>query len=333
MPRIKRMSRRVVLASGAAWTALYGARGQVEAQTPSAEVDAAWSFTDDRDIIVTTPEAPSRVVAQISAAAALWDYGVRPIAVYGPRHLADGAPDPRIGNVDLEEVESAGELWEEFDLERVLALDADLIVAPMWESPRLWYISEDGQAALEEKLPTIGILTAKTSARSAIERFAELAATLGADMESGDNATAREDFESVEAELIAAIADNPDLRVMMAAGTEDGCYVAHPDFMTDLWYFRDLGMNIVANGANDFWEDLSWEDVHKYPADLILIDERSGTLGPDGMAEIATWASVPAVKAGQVVTWNAEPTLGYASYAESLRHMAELVRTAKANLA
>lgn len=318
-----------MVAGGLALAAQTSRPSWAGAQTPA----AAWSFTDDREIAVTLPAQPGRIVAQISAASALWDYGVRPISVFGPQVLADGSPDPRVGNVDLGAVESVGQLWGEFDLERVLALDADLVVTPMWNSPSLWYISDEGQAALAEKIPSLAIQTAKTSMRDAIERFAALAEALGADMRSPENAAAKAEFDAAVADLEQAIAAKPELRLMMVGGDADAFYVAHPDFMADLWYFRDLGMNVVANGVDDFWETLSWEEVLKYPADLILIDERSGTFGPAEFARIATWAAVPAVAAGQVDAWNAEPIYSYLGYAGELRRLAELVRAAETGLA
>jgi iron complex transport system substrate-binding protein len=325
------MGRRAVLTAGL--TAFLAGRPALAfAQTPSATPAGAWSFTDDRQITVALPEQPSRIVAQIGAASALWDYGVRPIAVFGPQYRGNGEIDPRVGNIDLDAVESVGQLWDELDLERVLALDADLVVTPMWNTSELWYVSAESQAALESKVPTVAIQTAQVSAFDAVSRFAELAAALGADMESPTNVEAKREFDGAVADLEAALAEKPDLRVAFVAGDSDAYYVAHPDFMSDLWFFRDLGMDVVTNGVNDYWETLSWEEVLKYPADLILIDAREGSFGPDDFSGIATWASVPAARAGQVATWDLEPIYSYAGYAPELRRLTDLVRGARADV-
>jgi iron complex transport system substrate-binding protein len=325
------VTRRAVVTSGL--TVALIRRQAAFAQSPEATPGAAWSFTDDRDITVNLPMRPKRIVAQISAAAVLWDYGVRPIAIFGPQYLGDGAADPRTGNVDLGAVESVGQLWGELDIERVLALEADLLVTPMWEPPELWYVSPEAQAALEDKIPSLAIQTAKVSLFDAITRFAELAEALGADMHSPQNAAAKTEFDAAVADLEAAIAGNPGLQVIFVAGDDESFYVAHPDFMTDLFFLRDLGMDIVRNDVDDFWETLSWEEVRKYPADLFLIDTREGSYTLDDFANVATWTSVPAVAAGQVETWHAEPIYSYAGYAPELRRLARIVREARADVA
>jgi iron complex transport system substrate-binding protein len=318
--------------AGFALGALAGWPALASAQTPQASPTSSWTFTDDRGITVTLPKRPDRVIAQIGAAAALWDYGVRLIAVFGPQYSEDGSLDSRVGDVDLAAVESVGQLWGEFDLERALVLDADLIVTPMWVPPSLWFVSEETQAAMEGKIPSIAIQTAQVSAFEAIARYAALAEALGADMESPENVAAKAEFDAAVADLRDAIAAKPGLHVMLAAGDAESFYVGHPDFMAQFWSFRDLGLDIVQNDVDDFWETLSWEEVHKYPADLILIDVRDGTYGLDDFAGVATWKSVPAAQADQVVAWNLEPVLSYASFAKELRLLSDLVRNARADL-
>lgn len=329
----RQFTRRAVITIGVIFAAQPSRASLALAQTPQATPTSSWTFTDDRGIAVSLPERPDRVIAQISAAAALWDYGIRPIAVFGPQNLEDGSRDSRIGGVDLAAVESVGQLWGEFDLERALALDADLVVTPMWDPPSLWYVSDETQAAMEGRIPSIAIQTAQVSAFETIARYAALAEALGADMDAAPNRAAKSEFDAAVADLRDAIAAKPGLRVMLAAGDADAFYVGHPDFMAEFWAFRDLGMDVVANEANDFWETLSWEEVHKYPADLILIDVRDGTYGLDDFAGVATWASVPAARADQVAAWNLEPIYSYAGYAPELRRLARIVREARGDAA
>ena len=107
----------LALATGAGYRA-----AQAQATPASVAVDGAWSFTDDRGVTVSLPALPQRIVAQVTAAASLWDYGVRPVGIFGPQRRADGTPDPLAGNIDLDAVTSLGEAWGEFDLERLIAL-------------------------------------------------------------------------------------------------------------------------------------------------------------------------------------------------------------------
>lgn len=79
------LTRRRLLAGGLALGLLavlpgYGG----DASQPSGAASGLWEFTDDRGVTVSLPKRPVRVVAQTTSAAALWDYGVRPIAIFGP---------------------------------------------------------------------------------------------------------------------------------------------------------------------------------------------------------------------------------------------------------
>jgi iron complex transport system substrate-binding protein len=108
------------------------------------------------------------------------------------------------------------------------------------------------------------------------------------------------DYASALEDLTEAIADNPELMVLFVAGDGTAFYVAQPDDMADLILLRDLGLNILSGGETDYWETLSWEDVQKFAADLILVDTREGSYSLDDFAAVPTWGCVPAVQAGQV---------------------------------
>lgn len=305
----------------------------VRAQTPEASPVAGWVFTDDRGMTVALPTQPERIVAEINAASALWDYGVRPVGVFGPQHRADGAVDPRAGQVDLASVTDLGEVWGEVDIEGLLALGTDLVVGPTWDPPEIFYLTLDGEAALGNRVPVLGIQTARVSLDKSIQRFAELAGALGADLNSEENTAARVEYASALEDLEKAIAGNPDLAVLFVAGDETSFYVAQPDDMADLILLRDLGLNILSGGETDYWETLSWEDVRKFPADLILVDTREGSYTLEDFAKVPTWGRVPAAVAGQVDVWHAEPIYSYAGYAPEMRRLADLIRNARSDVA
>jgi iron complex transport system substrate-binding protein len=314
-------------------SALVLGRAAARAQTPTASPVAGWHFTDDRGTTVELPDQPERVVAEINAASALWDYGVRPAGVFGPQHRADGEVDARVGNVDLASVTNLGEVWGEVDIEGLLALDADLVVGPTWDPPEIFYLTLDGEAALGDRVPVLGIQTARVSLDKSIQRFAELAGALGADLDSDENTAARVEYASAMEDLESAIAENPDLAVLFVAGDDTAFYVAQPDDMADLILLQELGLNILSGGEADFWETLSWEDVQKFPADLILVDTREGSYSLDDFAAVPTWSSVPAIQAGQVDVWHAEPIYSFAGYAPELRRLAGLIRNAQSDVA
>jgi iron complex transport system substrate-binding protein len=307
--------------------------------TPDTGSDGAWTFTDDRGVTVNLSERPERIAAQVTAAAALWDYGVRPVAIFGPQRRADGSPDPLVGNVALDTVESLGEAWGEFGLEKLVAIQPDLLVSTWYgpyhgENTPLWYVPEDAVPVVEERVPSIGILTEDVSIAQTIDRFAELATALGAGMEAPEVVAAKDRYARAVADLKAAIAENPGLRVMAVNGTTEELYVAHPAAAADLFFFRELGLDVVVpeNDPEEYWDLLSWEQANKYPADLILNDVRSHALTPDQLMGIPTWRELPAVQAGQVASWFLEPTYSYAGYAPVLEELAGVIRSSRADV-
>lgn len=300
--------------------------------TPAASADGGWTFTDDRGITLDLPQRPERIVAQVTAAAALWDYGIRPIAVVGPQRLADGTPDPMAGAIDLDAVESLGEVWGEFDVELLASLAPDLFVSQSYGPAfPLWYIPDEAaEAAIEAIVPTVGVLVQDVPIVQPIARFAELAAALGADMDAPEVVADKERFDRAVEDLRAAIAEKPDLTVIALGGLPEELYIADPAVAADLVFFRELGMNVVApQNPDGFWESLSWEEANTYPADLILNDARVQSLSPEQLAEIPTWRELPAVKAGQVADWNLEPVYSYRGYAPVLEDLAAVIRSAR----
>lgn len=327
-----RASRRALLAAAPALALLAAPASRARQATPAA--GGAWSFTDDRGSTVTLPQPPERIVAQISAAAALWDNGVRSVAVFGPQRLPDGSPGPEAGRVDLDAVTSLGEVWDEFDVEAMAALEPDLLVAPIFVGDELWAVPAESVDIIEAIVPSIGIRSQQIPMDDLIVRFEELAAALGADLASEENAAARAEFDAAAADVRDAIAGNPGLRVMFASSTPELFYVGNPDLMADAMYFRDLGMEIVDPDAGEnFWKELSWEQAGQYPADLILLDARTGNPTPEDLAAIPTWSSLPAVEAGQVAPWYPEPTRSWRGFAPILRDIATAIREAAAGIA
>lgn len=297
--------------------------------------DGPWTFTDDRGTTISLPQRPERIVAQVSAAAALWDYGVRPIAVFGPQRGADGSQDPQSGNVDLDAVESLGEAWGEFDLEMLAALQPDLLVSQLYEPDGvLWYVPEEGEAVVDEIVPSVGVLVADMPIITPINRFAELAQALGADLDAPEAVEDKERFDSAVDDLTAAIAEKPDLTVLVTAGAADQLYIANPVVADDLIFFRELGLDIIMPdvGPDEFWETLSWEQANKYPADLILNDARTQSLTPEQLLEIPTWTEHAAVQADQVADWHAEPIYSYKGYAPVLEELVGVIREADAGV-
>src|SRR4051812_45504724 len=123
------LSRRGFLigAGGVAATVALAACGNNGAQ-PANAAGGPWSFTDDRGQQASRDQRPTRVVAYASSAAALWDYGVHAVGVFGPQKTADGRKEIQAGNIDLSAETSIGNAWDDFSLEKFAALKPDLVV-------------------------------------------------------------------------------------------------------------------------------------------------------------------------------------------------------------
>jgi len=310
------------------------ARATAPGATAATTAAGPWTWTDDRGKRISLPRPPQRVVAQAAAAAALWDFGVRPVAVFGPHKLKDGGRDPEVGEVDITKVESIGNVWGEFNVEKYASLQPDLLVAGMYVRDSLWYVPEESIAAVDQIAPSVGVRLSGKPLTQIIERYGELAAALGADPAATPVTEAKARFEAAGAALKTLAAGKPDLKIMVVTATPDNLYVAYVPDHPDLTYFKELGLTIVSpatptESEGGFWEVLSWENADKYDADVILVDARAQSMKVAEMAKKPTWAELPAVKAGQLYAWHAAERyshLGYAKVMEELKGNLEAAR-------
>jgi iron complex transport system substrate-binding protein len=103
--------------------------------------------------------------------------------------------------------------------------------------------------------------------------------------------------------------------------------------MVDLHYFRSLGLDLVAHSTDNFFELLSWEQVNRYPADLILVDARNPQLQPEQLAtNVPTWNALPAVQAGQVGAWYAAAPYSRRRLIPIMEELTELIRRCRADV-
>ncbi|SDM23201.1 ABC transporter substrate-binding protein [Allokutzneria albata] len=282
----------------------------------------AWEFTDDRGRKAGRPSRPQRVVAQITAAAALWDLGIRPVGVFGPQKRPDGSNEVMIGNVDLSTTQSVGITYGEFNVDKFLSLRPDLVVTVMY-GDELWYIPKEPTPTIESVAPIIGIRLNGRSARTNIESFVKLAADLGADTKAPAVTEAKTDFDRAAEGLSAAAKSG--LKVLVVSANKDKLYIATPTYHGDLKLFQELGVDVVVpNAGKDAFESLSWEQADRYPADVILVDSRAATSIPRAeLNAIPTWSRHPAVRAGQVFEWAAETPYSYNRFAPVLRSLTD----------
>jgi iron complex transport system substrate-binding protein len=318
------------LAAAAALTACGGSDDK-----PAAAASGPWEFTDDRNQKASRDQRPSRVVAYASSAAALWDYGVRPIGVFGPQKTADGAKEIQAGNIDLNAVTSIGNAWDDFSMEKFAALKPDLVVTGLTgtKPTDLWVLKDDLGPKVQAIAPIVALSEYKVTLPKVIERYEQLAVALGGDANSAVIKKGKDDFQKASDDLKAAIKSKPGLKVLVVSSDKDNLYVCKPEFFADLAYYRDLGLDIINGaGADDYFETLSWEQAGKYPADLILSDSRTFALSRQQLAAIPTWAQLPAVKANQLADWSTEPRFNPVLAAPVIQKLAEVVKGARTDI-
>jgi ABC-type Fe3+-hydroxamate transport system substrate-binding protein len=332
-------SRRRLLAVGGALALgpLFAACGNDDKPTTGSSAEAGtrggpWSFKDDRGRTARTDKKPETIVAFVSTAAALYDYGIECKGVFGPSEPVDGKPNPQVGDMDVSKLTSLGTAWGQFNVEKYAALQPDLLISNMFPPPNLWFVPEESKKKVEVLAPTVGISVARTSLLNPLKRTAELAESLGADLSAKKTTDAKARFDKAIATLRDTAKANGGLKVMAITGDKDNFYVAVPDSYCDLNYFKDLGVEFVEGKKSDewgFWEFLSWENANKYHADLIMIDNRSASMSLEQLNEKATWRQLPAVKAGQTTPWSMEERFSYAGWAPVVERLAAAVRKSR----
>lgn len=330
-----RISRRGLLSlgAGAGAAVLLSACGSQASNRPRAQ-RSGWSFTDDRHQTVTADSIPSRIVAFTGTAAALVDLGLQHkiVGVFGETTRADGTPDPQAGALDIGNVTILGNAWGEFDIEKYAALEPDLLVTHMYDPGALWYVPDESKDKIQQLAPTVAIGVARVPLTEPIERYAELAKSLGADLGAPAITEAKKRFDAAAENLRQAVQANSEIKVMAASGSPDLLYVSNPEVNTDLKYFSELGVRLVQPQKTDpggYYQSLSWENANAYAADLIMLDNRSTSLQPAQLAAKPTWTQLPAVRTGQITPWHAVPRFSAAGAAPLLEQLATAIRQAK----
>ncbi|MEU1280632.1 ABC transporter substrate-binding protein [Streptomyces sp. NPDC005805] len=291
-----------------------------------------WSFKDDRGQTAEQKSAPKNIVAFTGTAAALYDYGIEVKGVFGPTKTADGKPDVQAGDMDINKVEILGNVWGEFNVEKYAALSPELLITDMWQKDALWYVPDQSKDKILKLAPSVALWAAETTMPKALARRAELAESLGADLKDKKVTDAKARFEAAAERLRQAAKSKPDLKVLIGSGSQDLFYVSVPKMSADTLYFQELGVKFVEPkpNAQGFFEELSWENADKYEADIIILDNRTGTLQDADLKKAKpTWAKLPAVKAGQVFPRVTEPIYSYAKCAPLLEELAKAIENSK----
>ncbi|MET8246255.1 ABC transporter substrate-binding protein [Streptomyces sp. NPDC005202] len=295
-----------------------------------------WSFKDDRGQTAKADRVPVDIVAFVGVAAALYDYGIQAKGVFGPTKTKDGKADVQAGDMDVSKVTVLGNEWGQFNIEKYVSLAPDVLISTMFDNVgTLWYVPEESKKKiLAVGAPTVGISVYDRQVTEPLQRMLALAESLGADVTADKVKQAKKRFEDAAARLRAAAKAKPGIKVMAGSASQDLFYVSGTNLSIDLEYFKALGVNFVEPPeqarvkGGGWYESLSWENVDKYPADIIMMDNRSSVIQPADITE-GTWKKLPAVKAGQVIARNPEPILSYDKCAPLLEDLAAAIEKAK----
>ncbi|MDI6100073.1 ABC transporter substrate-binding protein [Actinoplanes sp. NEAU-A12] len=335
------LSRRGLLAAGGAAGAgaLLAACGGNKtdsgaAPAASATTSGPWSFTDDQPKPLTAPKTPTKVVAFTGTAAALVDLGLQNsiVGVFGETKKADGSAEEQAGSLDVNKVQIIGNKWGEFSVEKYAALAPELLITHMFDPGAYWYLPDGSKDQILKLAPTATITVGRVPMTKPIERYAELAKSLGADLNAPKVVEAKARFEKAAAELSAAAKASGGIRVLASSGAADIFYVSNPKVSSDLMYFKELGVDIIVpekTDGGDYYESLSWENANKYKADIIFLDSRPGTLQPADLASKPGWSALPAVAANQVFPWQAVPIYSWAGSAPLLEALTAAIKKSK----
>lgn len=316
--------------------ALAGSLGTLAAQsdaTPGASpVSGEWTFTDDKGVTVTLPEAPKRIVADINAAAPLWDFGVRPVAVFGWNANDSGDFGAAGGRVDPAQVEVVGDAATPIDIEKLVAVQPDLIITISWtpDDPNDYWSIDQGILEQVKQVAPIIALSANDRADITVERFGELASALGADVEASASATDKQRYDEASAALRELTASMSDVTSTFIWAGQDVLYVAVPEAWGDLLLFQELGLNIVTPEAPSmvFWDELGWEGAMMYPSDIVFNSWRS-ELSDDQLKEHPTMGAHPAIAAGQIGDWNQDFIMSYSGLADTIQAVIDTLEPAQ----
>lgn len=341
--RATHLTRRGILAAGGALGlgAVLAACGDEDPKSggsdakASAKASGPWSFKDDRGETVKLDKVPANIVAFVGVAAALHDYGIEVKGVFGPTLTKDDKADVQAGDMDVSKLTVFGNVWDQFNVEKYAAFQPDLLISTTFDTAgTLWYVPEASKDKIAKLAPSAAVSVYDRQLTAPLQRVWELAESLGADMKADAAVKAKQEFEAASERLRKAAKSRPEIKVLAGSASQEIFYVSGTNLSIDLEYFKALGVNFVeppekAKAAGGGWfENLSWENVDKYPADIIMMDDRSATIQPADITE-GTWKKLPAVKAGQVIARSPEPILSYAKCTPLLVDLAEAIEKAK----
>jgi len=308
-----RLTRRTLLAGLAAAPVLAACGSPSTGGSGSSSASAGatgFTYTDARGKVIDVTPVPTNVVAQSSAAAALWDAGIKVKGAYGELKTTDGKLDYQAGNLDLSQLTVIGSTYGEFSVEKLATVAPQLLIDMSFDDKTLWYVDAKVEAQVAALCPTLGVHMLGLDLLGVIGSFSDLAVKLGAD--PAISAGAKSSFDAASATLGEAIRAAGGATVAPLSFDQDNAYVGLATQSPDLAHLAQLGAKFVdaTSKPEDYFATISYENLPDYSGDIILLDARNTFTG---YQDSAVWKSLPAVKAGRVFEWKPSAPYSYLS--------------------
>jgi iron complex transport system substrate-binding protein len=293
-----------------------------------------WSYVSGDGKTYTADETPKRIIAHAYSAAALMEFGIKPVGVYADGPIKD---DVGLKGVDFTGVEILGETWGEIDVEKAATLRPDLIVGDWWPAEKAYSGMEGGVKERSKKIAELAQVVGPSQGDSIVELiqgYEKLAETLGGDTSAGG---AREDFDKAVERFEAATAANKGLTALAISPYDQDYAVAVPKYAPELLDFQRWGLDVMVPKKPDpefpYWQTLSFEEVDTYQADLLMFDDRNYPGNFKTLEKAPTADRIKAFKAGAYTTWPAYWLHRYSDYADELNRLAEVIEGADPGVA
>ena len=299
----------------------------------STDADAAWSYTDDTGTTIDLDRRPERIASFSDYAIGLMSYGLEPVALFG---RYDVATDPRLAGQDLSDTAIVGNSYGEIDLEALAESAPDIIVTGIYptdrdgtldlEGPYYGVADAEQQAQLEKIAPVVAIEVGGKG-MDVIDSVNRLSSALGVDDET--IADAKTEFDAAAADLTAA-ASETDLEVTAMYADADGVYVTKPLDEPETELYRSLGVRYTDLHPDGYyyWDIFSWENASQMMTGDVLLVNNEGFQDAD-LAKQPTFASHPALVAGQSHDGWSGAALDYRSQAAHMEELAGILRESR----
>jgi iron complex transport system substrate-binding protein len=305
-----------------------------DAGTP-ASPSAGWTYTDVFGTTVSLPTRPVRIAANLVTAAALWDLGIHPVAVFDSTASAYPNGDHIAwGTIDPAAVTNVGDAEGNIKPEALLTVDPDVVLTLTFDQANpqdVTGVPPELAGAIQQIAPVL-VVTDMDSTELQLQRLVELAASLGANLAAPAIVEARSAYEAKVAEFKQTATEKQDLSSLFIDFDATDLYIAGPDGVAELKFLSSLGLrfaNADSPAASEFWETLSPEQALRYSSDIVYNDVYSGLKTLEELQADAVYAKMRAVAAGQVGLWERDFPVSYAGMTNFLETILTTLRAAE----